>query len=246
MDFFQEILDWSEAWAPLIALLAAIIYKPKQKWSKPILLFLVLAFLVNLTSDVMWKRYHLGIADWMRENFTSFYDNPTPGKDEALSNQVLYNIHSILRFIFFAWFFHYLARIFRLMNLVLVPLFLASMFVVFYFYKDIRELSSLLMATDSAILLLYCMVYYFLLIRDDSGITTSRPHFWAVLGLSIYVVLNFPIFLFYTVVSERAEDFAINIWDLHNISYIIFCIFLAKAFHAARISKDDSIIKDNL
>ncbi len=245
-ESLQEILDWSEAWAPLIALLAAIIFKPNGKWAKPIILFLVLAFLINLTSNVIWKRYVLGIADWMRENFTSFYDNPTPGPNEVLSNQILYNIHSILRFLLFAWFFHHLSRVFRMMNMILVPVFLAGLFVVFYFFKDIRELSSLLLATDSALLLMYCMVYYFLLIRDDSGFTTSHPHFWAVLGLSIYVVLNFPIFLFYTVVSERAEKFAINIWDLHNISYIIFCIFLAKAFHAARSSKDVSTLKDKI
>ena len=90
------------------------------------------------------------------------------------------------------------------------------------------------MATDSALLLIYCLVWYFLFLRDEDSSIRAHPQFWAVLGISVYVVVNFPIFLFYTVVSERAETFAINIWDLHNISYIIFCIFLAVAFYAAR------------
>jgi hypothetical protein len=234
----QEILNWSEAWAPLVALLCAFAWRPRGKWVTPLIIFLVLAFLANLTSDLIWKRRVLGIDDWMYRNFTYFYNfPPPPGEQDDLSNQILYNIHSILRFIFFAWFFHYLGRVFRIMNLVLVPAFIFGMGVVFSQYKDIRELSSLLMATDSALLLVYCLVYYFFFLRDENASISSRPHFWAVLGLSIYVVINFPIFLFYTVISEKAETFAINIWDIHNISYIIFCIFLAKAFHAARKSR---------
>ncbi len=236
----QEILDWSEAWAPLLALIAAIVYKPIGRWTKPVIIFLVLALLANLTSDLIWKRYDLGIADWMRVNFRDLYDNPNPEK-EILSNQVLYNVHSILRFLFFAWFFHYLGRTFRKMNLLLVTLFIILMGLIFIFYKDIRELSSLLMTTDSALLLIYCLVYYFLFLRDENAKVSNHPHFWAVLGLSIYVVINFPIFLFYTVISEKAETFAIDIWDVHNISYIIFCIFLARAFYAARTSKSKTL-----
>lgn len=235
----QEILDWSEAWAPLVPLLFFLAFRPRRRWVWPVVLFLVLAFFINLASDLIWKRYRLGMGEWMYTHFRSFYNTPPPGEREELSNQVLYNIHAILRYLGFAFFFHSLSRIFRRMNFILVPLFMATLLVVFTGYRDIRDLSSLLMATDSALLLVYCLVYYFLLLKDERGFVKNNTHFWVVFGLSIYVVINFPIFLFYSVVSETAENFAITIWDLHNITYIIFCIFLAKAFHAARRPGED-------
>jgi hypothetical protein len=61
----------------------------------------------------------------------------------------------------------------------------------------------------------------------------QSPHFWMVTGLSIYVVTNFFVFLFYEPMIELDVDLALNIWNLHNVSFIVFCFFIAKAFYGA-------------
>src|SRR4051794_1527700 len=80
------ILNWSEVWALLIPLTILFI-KPKQPLPlKPIIIYIGLALLLNLEADLIgiyWKLF----PDWFN------------------SNTVLYNIHSIVRYSCFAYFF---------------------------------------------------------------------------------------------------------------------------------------------
>lgn len=225
--YLQIVIDWAEVWALLIPLLVYYVYKPKAAWAKPLKLYLLIALLINFTGNLIWYRLRLGIGDWMYSNFSYFYNN----KDE-FDNTLLYNLHSLIRFLFFAWFFNYLSITFRKLNSVIPAMFLLMVFITFTFYKDIRQFSSLLLGTEAALLLVYCLVYYLLLLKDEDSSIKKSPQFWTVTGLSIYVVINFPIFLFYNVLSKQAENFAINIWDIHNISYLVLCLFIAKSFYA--------------
>lgn len=225
--YLQIIIDWAEVWALLIPLLVYYVYKPKAAWTKPLKLYLLIALLINFTGNLIWYRLRLGIGDWMYSNFSYFYNN----KDE-FDNTLLYNLHSLIRFLFFAWFFNYLSKTFKKLNTVIPAMLLLMVFITFTFYKDIRQFSSLLLGTEAALLLVYCLVYYLLLLKDEESSIKKSPQFWTVTGLSIYVVINFPIFLFYNVLSKQAENFAINIWDIHNISYLVLCLFIAKSFYA--------------
>lgn len=224
----QEILDWSEVWAPLIPLTILLIKPGSVNWIKPLRLYLLFAFFIDLTGNLIWKRMDLHLESWMQEHIHFLYN-----RDGSFSNTLLYNIHSLLRFLLFAWFFHYQGNIFRKINWLIPTAFLAMSGFVFFFFKDIRDFSSLLLATEAAILLLYCLLYYLTMLRDEHSSIKRSPAFWAVTGLSIYVVINFPIFLFYTVLAQQAEKFAVNIWDIHNISYLVLCLFIAKSFYAA-------------
>ena len=226
-DVLQEILDWSEAWAPLIPLLFLLIRKPRHAWVRPVKWYLVLAFLVNLAATLIWKRKVLGIDEWMQANLDFLYEDD--GK--VLRNTLLYNLHSIIKFILFAWFFHLIGKVFRKMNTVLPALVLLLITANFIINEDIRHFSSLLLATEAAILLIYCLVYYLVMLREEDMPDKRPPYFWVVTGLSIYVVINFPIFLFYNALETQAKTFAVDIWDVHNISYIIFCFFIAKSFY---------------
>jgi len=228
-DILQQILDWAEVWALLIPITVFIIRKPKEKWIRPLKYYLLTALVINFTGDVIWKRMRLGIGDWMQKNLSTLYD-----ANGDFSNVILYNIHSILRFVFFAWLFHYLGKMFRKVNLMIPALFLIMCAITFIFYKDIRDFSSLLLGTEAALLLIYCLLYYLNILRDEESNIKRLPTFWAVTGLSIYVVINFPIFLFYTVLAKQSENFAINIWDVHNISYIILCLLISKSLYAAK------------
>ena len=96
---------------------------------------------------------------------------------------------------------------------------------------DYEAFSSRLLATEAALLLFYCMQYFiYLIIEDKHHHIKTAPGFWVVTGLSIYVGANFFIYLFYEYLSEKTINFAINIWDVHNIVFIIFCIFIAIQF----------------
>jgi hypothetical protein len=75
------------------------------------------------------------------------------------------------------------------------------------------------------------MQYYIYLIIEEKNIPLVRQQgFWVVTGLCIYVAVNFFIFLFWGYLSVKMMSFALGIWDMHNISFIFFCILIAVQF----------------
>ncbi len=231
MNFYlQQILDWSEVWAVLIPLTVYFIKKPKSKWIRPVLYYLIIALVLNLCADLIWKRRKLGIEPWMQSNIGFFFEED----GTTFKNAVLYNIHSISRFLLFGWFFTYIATIYSKLNRIIIPLFILAVLVNFIFFESIlgdEVFSSRLFTVEAALLLLYCIIYYFMVLRDERiEMPTTQPSFWLITGLSIYVAINFFIWLFYSQLTIQFKDFAVSIWDYHNISYIIFCIFIAIAF----------------
>jgi len=74
------------------------------------------------------------------------------------------------------------------------------------------------------------MLYYLAELKEDDNLFEG-PHFWIVTGLSIYLVTNFFVFLFYAPMLSVDVNLAINIWNVHNIAFIIFCVFITKAFY---------------
>lgn len=224
----QFIIDWSEVWALLIPLAVLLVCKVDQKWAVPIKWYLAFALVINLIGDLIWKQQRLGIYEFLYARFPYFFN-----ADGTFENTVLYNIHSVIRFLLFAWFFHYQGKVFKKLNRFIPPLSILLIVVNFIFREDIRDFNSVLMASEAALLLIYCLVYFFQMLRNEESTIRKTPSFWVVTGMSIYVVINFPIFLFYQSLAKEAENFAIDIWGLHNISFIIFCLFIAKSFYAA-------------
>jgi FtsH-binding integral membrane protein len=88
-----------------------------------------------------------------------------------------------------------------------------------------------LLATEAYLLLVFCMLFYLGELKDKDENLFNSPHFWVVTGLSIYVVVNFFVFLFYLPMIDVDVDLVVRMWDVHNISFIIFCLFLTKAFY---------------
>lgn len=219
IDFFQIILDWSEVWALLIPLFILLFKLRQPSFFNPIILYLGLAFFLNFIIDIGWK--------YSGEEPSWYYPN-----------NYLYNIHSIIRFACFSAFFIRLKQPYKL-NLkkalpyvTLILILLNFLFFENFFYA--KSFSSRLMATESALLLFYCLLYYlYKLSEEDVEVEKERPpDFWVVTGLSIYVVINFFYFLFYKRLVERGDiDFVVFMWNLHNITFIILCVFIAKAFY---------------
>jgi hypothetical protein len=217
---FHRILDWSEVWAPLIPLAFIIARKNKPAYLKPVWIFIIIAFFLNIGITLIW-RFKL---KW------GFQEG-----DFLWSNNFIYNILSVVRIFLFAWFFKLLGQKFMHRIKLVIPFgFLLFVLINFIFYEDFfyqQSFSSRLLSTEAALLLFYCLQYYiFLVIEDRATGLTRQKGFWVVLGLSIYVAVNFFIFLFYEYLTKATTDFAISIWDIHNLVFIILCICIAKQF----------------
>jgi hypothetical protein len=224
LRIIRIIFDWSEVWALLIPLIIFIIRKPTYNWVTPVKWYLLTALLLNISIDFVW--------------YVNMYDLWGSVKGDRWNNNIFYNLHSIARLIFFSWFFILLRQRFMHRIKAIIPFgFLLFVLINFIFYENFfpqgskEGFSSRLLATEAALLLFYCLQYFIFLMMDDKTISLSRqPGFWIVTGLSIYVSVNFFIFLFYSYLFS-VEIFAAHIWDVHNIVFILLCLFITKQFY---------------
>jgi hypothetical protein len=218
MNILQEILDWSEVWAPIIPLVILGKYPKQPKYFKPVVIYLWLALLIDIVIDVGWK-FKSQVPAWLKDN------------------NFLYNIHSIVRFACFSSFFILLNQPFQQKFKKAIP-YLAFLFLVvnfFVFKENFLErdsFSSRLLATEAGLLLTYCLLYFLYRFQDDLSQSKWTSDFSIVLGLSIYVVLNFFYFLFYKTLIKNGYAKTVEwMWDIHNVTFIILCIFIAHAFY---------------
>ena len=134
MKTIHQILDWSEVWALLIPLTVFLITRPKAKWVRPVIYYIIIALLLNLSADIIWKRKTLRIAVWINENLTFFYDP----KFKQVNNNIFYNTHSVVRVLLFTWFFKKLDPVyFNRLNKFVIPLFLLFVSINFIFFAGL-------------------------------------------------------------------------------------------------------------
>ncbi len=91
--------------------------------------------------------------------------------------------------------------------------------------------SSNIFTLEGIVLIIFCVLYFLKKLRSDeisSGFDTSL---YIVIGLSIYEAVCFPVFLFYNTLINQNNDYAVNVWNVHNIAYIVFCLFIARSFY---------------
>lgn len=214
------LLDWSELWALFIPLF--YIYKAKKipAYLKPIKVFVWLFLILNLTQLIIWYRLRLNLPEF---------------PEILQSNTFVYNLLSATRLITFSLFFILLQQPFMPRLKKIIPFgFMLFMVINFIFFERFfsTALSSRILATEAALLLFYCIQYFiFLLVESQSTSLKKKKGFWVVTGLSIYVAVNFFIFLFYEYLTDSAKNFAVDMWDVHNVVFIILCIFIAIQFN---------------
>ena len=104
----------------------------------------------------------------------------------------------------------------------------------FIFVDSFFAFSSRTFTLESFVLLCYCVNYFFKKLRSDEPDDDFDAPLIIVTGLCIYEAVCFFIFLFYDTLNETYKDFAVDIWNVHNIMYIIFCLFIARAFYGGR------------
>lgn len=216
ISLIELILNWSEVWALAIPLVVMFL-KPRQPaFLKPVIIYTITAFFLNLFGniiDVAWRRF----PDWFN------------------TNTLIYEVHSLFRFACFAYFFFQLKQPFFVSIKKTLPfIFIAFIFINFYFFEEFNyqgRISGNILTAESYILLIYCMLYYLSQLKRDVDVLSTTKHFWVVTGLSIYVVINFFVFLFYNPLFDEDKSLARMIWNVHNVAYIILSIFIAKAFY---------------
>lgn len=222
--FLISILDWSEAWAPLITLF--ILWKQKKQsiFFRPVVIYLCLAFFLLLFADI-----YVYIKD------TPFFIKHL--KPWIRGNNVLYNLHAVVLFVCFSYFFlSFKKDVYFILRATLPVIFLVLVIVNFSIIREENffkqgMLSGNLLTVGAYLLLIYCLQFYLSELRNDVEVISSGPAFWIVTGLSVYVVVNFFVFLFYVPLTKQEDQISAKMWNVHNVAYIIFCIFISKAFY---------------
>jgi hypothetical protein len=215
LKFIEFLLDWSEVWAVLIP--AVILLRKKQPETlRPVVWYVWLALAINVLIDLTWK---------FRTILPANYN----------SNNYLYNLHSVIRFFLFSAFFIGLKQPFLTKTKKIIPvlygIFLLINFGFFENFFNYWLFSSRLLSVEAILLMFYALQYYMFKMRESVDIIGYKADFWIVTGLGIYMSINFFIFLLYNELTLRMQNFAINLWNVHNITFIIFNLFLAKAFN---------------
>jgi hypothetical protein len=211
-QILKLILNWAEVWALFIPLSVLLYKKVTSDLLKPIALYVYLALVLNFLQDYI-------------QNFKI----QLPFTANAGYNGFIYNTHSVFRLLLFSWFFIKLKQPLLVTIKKIIPAFYILFFIVnFSLFENYIFFSSRLLACETLLLLVYCLIYYLNFILHNQTFSYKNAASWIVTGLSIYVIIDFPIFLFFTTLSEKFEKFAIHIWYVQNIAYIILCCFLAK------------------
>jgi hypothetical protein len=219
IETLQAIFDWSEVWALLIPLIFIFRHKTQPSFLSPIVYYVYIALVLNIAANVIYNQKKINL------------DLPWH------NNVLIYNIHSIARLFLFAWFFILLKQPFFAPLKGMIPwLFLAFVIINFTFFESLigKTISARLHIIEASILLFYCLQYYLYLLKEEETSYKRSMSFWVVTGLSIFVITNFPVYLFYNPLTSNDVEFAIYIWKIHKIAHIIFCVFLAKAFYDSK------------
>lgn len=220
--FFEDILKWSEIWVLLLPMIA-IAKKPRQpRFMYPMIIFIFAS---------LWFNGLIGLVDYL------YFELSTSHR----TNTLFYNTLSLCRFLcFVAFFFSLENRPFkRLQQFLLISFF---MIFIYYFtfidnFFNPRYISSDLMTGEAFFLLAFCMLYYLAVLREEPQSFWARKDFWVVTGLCFFSAINFFLFLFYLPLLAESIDNAINIWRIFSFAFIIFMLFLTKAFYVPASDK---------
>ncbi|MBU1822757.1 MAG: hypothetical protein KKG00_14780, partial [Bacteroidetes bacterium] len=198
------LLDWSEVWALILPLTVYQFHRRQPIFFRPVWVYLWGALVLNVASDTIgdFKSY---FPDWMQTNL------------------ILYNIHSFFRFYCFAYFFSLVSQTyftgFRRSLPFMYFIFALANYIFFEDYLDQNHLSGNLFTLEAYFLLIYCILFYLSRLREEVDKISEGKEFWIVTGLSIYVVINFFIFLFYVPMVRENPMLAERMWGVHNVAY---------------------------
>lgn len=228
MKIITFLRDWSEVWALLIPLIVILIYKPGGHNVKWLIGYVVAAFIVNFLAIFMM--------------FYSFLDQ---------GNNIFYNLHSLIMVISFGCFAISVRKDrYTILLKVLLVIYLAFVLINFTLGESPFILSTRHFAAGSTTLLVMCLFYFFRSILEESPTNwLKEPSFIICVGLCLYEAITFFIFLFiYPLFSKTYNQdlsFAFLMMDIYQVSFVIFCIFLAVGLYKYRVKTKQPVTIKN-
>jgi hypothetical protein len=157
------------------------------------------------------------------------------------TNTIVYNIHSLSRFICFMIFFYRQPfQYFRKIQHIILSIFIFIFFFYFIFIDSFfnpNYISSDMMSGESFFILCFCVLYYLSVLKSTLTEFLSLKHFWIVTGIAMFEVINFFVFLFYKPLLTENKELALQIWSVHNLGFIIFILLISKAIHVPDSNK---------
>lgn len=227
-NVIEQILNWSEVWSLIIPLVIILIYRPAGKETKPLVLYVIIALLINSIAFII-AEFNDAMPSWLK------------------NNNIYYNLHSIARVVFFSWYIITIRqyRFVVVLRFLLVAYF-AFVIINFALWEDFLVISSRLFAAESIVLLFLCISYFLRSIQDDSEVNWLRhPSFLVCMGVSLYEATSFFIFLFFWPLFEKNPEFGDLTMTIHNVMYIILCLMVALALYRAKKIYITTINKPN-
>jgi hypothetical protein len=210
---FIEILKWSEVWALLIPLTVYLTQRNNGRLLFPLQLYLFIGLVLNL---------FITLISNIHELVATFNG----------SNHIFYNIHSVVKVVLLGWFImRYLPRASG--NIIRLVFVFYGAFILFNFsfFESPLFFSSRLLTIESIILMFLGISWYLYTLQDDGKREYNRAAvFLVITGVVIYESISFFIFLFYKQLIVPERNFALLIWKVHDIAFVIMCVFMARAF----------------
>jgi hypothetical protein len=218
----EDILEWAELWVLILPIIAIIRTRKQPPFMYPVIIYVFVALGFNCLVEMVGVLYN--------------YLSPS-----HRTNTIFYNTHSLCRFICFTAFFFSISHIpFKKLYYWLVGIF-CLIFILYFSMIDSffnpKHISSDLMTGEAFFLLCFCMLYYLNILREEPQSFWARKDFWVVTGLCFFSAINFFLFLFYLPLLAENTKNAENIWAFFNVSFIIFILFLTKAFYVPASNK---------
>lgn len=226
-----EITSWAEIAGIIISLSFVIIYKPKNRETRPLVLYIYIAFVLNLMITAIAK---------FGNEFTII----------PASNHICYNFHSLVRIIFFGWYLSF----FKTLRSSIIIRILTCCFCIFFllnfiFFQPISIFSTRIASVEGICLLLFCSIFFVSTIADNSDtIWMSKPVFFICASINFYAALNFFLLLFFdffNFTKFNSDTFFASLIIIFSIAYFLLCIVLGIGIKKTVLSSR-SLKTDNL
>ncbi len=216
-DLLDTIISSSEVLALLIPLTVIILHKPKGEGINILKCYVVIAFIINLVATILYLFYK-SMPPWLQ------------------NNNILYNIHSISRVLFFSWYI-LAVREYRFLRYYKLLLIAYAAFCVYNFsvLESPFYLSTNIFSAESIVLLILSLSYFLRSIHEEEQTNwIKHPSFLVASGICFYEAITFFIFLFFYPLYHQDLAFSLATMRIYAITFVILCILVALAFYKSR------------
>jgi hypothetical protein len=216
-DLLDTIISSSEVLALLIPLIVIIVHKPSGHGIKILVWYVIIAFIINLAATLLYL-FHYSLPKWLQ------------------NNNLLYNLHSVTRVLFFSWYI-ISVRAYRFEWFYKLLLAAYAIFCIYNFtlLESPLYLSSNIFSAESIVLLALCLSYFLRSIQDEEQTNwIKHPSFLVAAGICLYEAITFFIFLFFYPLYQHDLAFSLATMRIYAITFVVLCILIAMAFYKSR------------